>query len=83
MIGPASVADWLQASLVASLLGGLAAACGWALRQELRERLLTARSTTQATTASEPSLRGPAGATRERSAPDGVATGQTLQDHIG
>jgi hypothetical protein len=67
MIDSASVADWLQASLVATLLGGLAAACGWALRQELRERLLTARSTTQATTGSKPSLSSPAGASRERS----------------
>jgi hypothetical protein len=47
MIGPASLADWAQASLVAALLGGLGAACGWALREEQREPLVTARSTTQ------------------------------------
>jgi hypothetical protein len=47
MIDPASLADWTQASLVAALLGGLGAACGWALLEEERERLVTARSTTQ------------------------------------
>jgi hypothetical protein len=43
MIDPASLADWTQASLVAALLGGLGAACGWAPREEQRERLVTAR----------------------------------------
>jgi hypothetical protein len=43
MIDPASLADWTQASLVAALLGGLGAACGWALREEERVRLVTAR----------------------------------------
>jgi hypothetical protein len=47
MIDPASLADWTHASLVAALLGGLGAACGWALNDEERERLVTARSTTQ------------------------------------
>jgi hypothetical protein len=37
MIDPASAADWTRASLVAGLLGGLAAACGWALHQEAHE----------------------------------------------
>jgi hypothetical protein len=58
MIDPASLADWAQASLVAALLGGLGAACGWALREEQRERLVTARSTTQVATA--PVSTGPA-----------------------
>jgi hypothetical protein len=37
MIDPASAADWTRASLVAGLLGGLAAACRWALHQEQHE----------------------------------------------
>src|SRR6266542_3029487 len=48
MIDPASMADWAQASFLVTLLGGLAAACGWVLRQEQRERLLEARSTARA-----------------------------------
>jgi hypothetical protein len=58
MIDPASLADWTQASLVAALLGGLGAACGWALREEQRERLMTARWTSQVATA--PVSTGPA-----------------------
>jgi len=34
MIDPASIGDWIQASVIVGALGGLAAACGWALRQE-------------------------------------------------
>jgi hypothetical protein len=52
MIDPASLADWAQASLVTALLGGLAAACGWALREEQRVLVVMARSTTQVPTAS-------------------------------
>ena len=51
MIDPASLADWAKASLVAAPLGGLGAACGWALREEQREPLVTARWTTQVATA--------------------------------
>jgi hypothetical protein len=47
MIDPAAMADWAQASFLAALLGGVAAACGWALRQEQRERLIEERSTAQ------------------------------------
>lgn len=39
VLDPASAADWIQASLVTGLLGGLGAACWRALRQELRESL--------------------------------------------
>ena len=38
MIEPGSVGDWLQASLMAGALGGLAAAGRWALRMEEAER---------------------------------------------
>jgi hypothetical protein len=38
MIDPGSVGDWLQASLMAGALGGLAAAGRWALRKEEAER---------------------------------------------
>jgi hypothetical protein len=38
MIDPGSVVDWLQASLMAGALGGLAAAGRWALRTEEAER---------------------------------------------
>jgi hypothetical protein len=34
MIDPGSVGDWLQASLMAAALGGLAATGRWALRKE-------------------------------------------------
>lgn len=34
MVDPGSVGDWMQALLIAAALGGLAAACGWALREE-------------------------------------------------
>jgi hypothetical protein len=34
MIDPASMGDWIQASAIVGALGGLAAACGWVLRQE-------------------------------------------------
>jgi hypothetical protein len=34
MIDPGSVGDWLQASLMAAALAGLAATGRWALRQE-------------------------------------------------
>jgi hypothetical protein len=34
MIDPGSVGDWLQASLMAAALGGLAATGRWALRTE-------------------------------------------------
>ena len=37
MISPGSVGDWLQASLMAGALGGLAAAGRWALRMEEAE----------------------------------------------
>src|SRR6266511_4620768 len=53
MIDPASMADWAQASFLVTLLGGLAAACGWVLRQEQRERLLEARSTARAARSAE------------------------------
>lgn len=58
MIDPGSLADWAQASLVAALLGGFGAACGWALREDQRESLVAARSTTQVATA--PISTGPA-----------------------
>ena len=38
MIDPGSAGDWLQASLMAAALGGLAAAGRWALRMEEAER---------------------------------------------
>ena len=38
MIDPGSVGDWLQASLMAGALGGLAAAGRWALRMEEAEQ---------------------------------------------
>jgi hypothetical protein len=38
MIDPGSVSDWLQASLMAGALGGLAAAGRWALRMDEAER---------------------------------------------
>jgi hypothetical protein len=34
MIDPASMGDWMQASIIVSALGGIAAACKWALLQE-------------------------------------------------
>ncbi|HEX8858658.1 MAG TPA: hypothetical protein VGC06_06095 [Actinomycetes bacterium] len=52
MIDPASLANWAQASLVAAVLGGLGAACGWALREEQRVLPVPARSTTRVPTAS-------------------------------
>jgi hypothetical protein len=38
MIDPGSIGDWLQASLMAGALGGLAAAGRWALRMEEAEQ---------------------------------------------
>ena len=38
MIEPGSMGDWLQASLMAGALGGLAVASRWALRMEEAER---------------------------------------------
>jgi hypothetical protein len=52
MVNPASLADWAQASLVAAPVGGLAAACEWALREEQHALLVTARSATPVPTAS-------------------------------
>jgi hypothetical protein len=37
MIDPGSAGDWLQASLMAAALAGLAATGRWALRQEAAE----------------------------------------------
>jgi hypothetical protein len=34
MVDPGSVGDWMQTLLMAAALGGLAAASGWALREE-------------------------------------------------
>jgi hypothetical protein len=36
MVTPGAAGDWLQASILAAALAGLAAAGGWALRQEDR-----------------------------------------------
>ena len=38
MIDPGSAGDWLQASLMAGALGGLAAASRWALRMDEAEQ---------------------------------------------
>lgn len=38
MVDPGSVGDWMQALLTTAALGGLAAACGWALREEEAHR---------------------------------------------
>ena len=38
MIEPGSMGDWLQASLMAGALGGLAAASRWALRMDQAEQ---------------------------------------------
>jgi len=38
MVDPGSVGDWLQASLIAAALGGLAAVGRWALREEEADR---------------------------------------------
>jgi hypothetical protein len=43
MVDPGSVGDWMQASLMAAALGGLAAAGGWALRREAGGPALPAR----------------------------------------
>jgi hypothetical protein len=38
MVNPGSLGDWLQASLMAAALGGLAAVGWWALREEAVDR---------------------------------------------
>jgi hypothetical protein len=38
MADPGSLGDWLQASLIAAALGGLAAVGWWALREEEADR---------------------------------------------
>ena len=38
MVDPGSIGDWLQASLIAAALGGLAAVGWWALREEEVDR---------------------------------------------
>ncbi|HZD74387.1 MAG TPA: hypothetical protein VE776_10975 [Actinomycetota bacterium] len=34
MIDLASMGDWIRATVMVGVLGGLAAACGWAIREE-------------------------------------------------
>ena len=66
MIDPGSAGDWLQASLMAGALGGLAAAGRWALRMEEAERatphVVALRESTGTTTPPRQSARqaGPA-----------------------
>ena len=54
MIDPGSAGDWLQASLMAGALGGLAAASRWALRmdeaEQARPNLVPLRESTGTTT---------------------------------
>jgi hypothetical protein len=38
MVDPGSIGDWLQTSLIAAALGGLAAVGWWALREEEVDR---------------------------------------------
>jgi hypothetical protein len=66
MVDPGSAGDWMQALLMAAALGGLAAVCGWALREEeaqahrgaLRPDPARAASGAMASTPAEPTQAG-------------------------
>ena len=59
MIDPGSGGDWLQASLMAAALGGLAAAGRWALREEEAEPATPTGAIASAPAARTPVRSGP------------------------